>query len=201
MTRRLATLIGIEVALALLIGAGLWFWFNPFGTSGQGDASVPIGGSFSLVNQDGHPVTQDSFAGKWMLVYFGYTFCPDACPLGLNTIAEAMDQLPSSLTDEIVPVLVTVDPERDTPAVLKDYVGAFSPRLIGLTGTPDQVASALKSWRVYARKGELQPDGSYLVDHSTFTYLMAPDGKYAAHFSHDVTPEQMAEKLRATVGG
>jgi cytochrome oxidase Cu insertion factor (SCO1/SenC/PrrC family) len=136
-----------------------------------------------------------------MLVYFGYTWCPDACPLGLTTVAQALDELPPATADKIQPVLITVDPERDTPAVLKEYVSAFHPRLIGLTGTASEVQAATKEWRVYARKGEPRPDGGYLVDHSTFTYLMAPDGTYATHFGHDATPEAMAARLREIVGG
>ena len=136
-----------------------------------------------------------------MLLYFGYTYCPDACRLGLTTMAEAMDLLPAATADKVVPVLITVDPERDTAAVLKDYVGAFSPRLVGLTGTPEEVQPVLKEWKVYARKAEPAADGSYLMDHSTFTYLMAPDGAYAAHFGHDTAPEAMAEKIESIVGG
>lgn len=202
MTRRTALLLGAEALLALILGIGLWFWFNPFGSTRQlAGSPVPIGGPFALIDQNGVSVTDKTYAGKWLLVYFGYTFCPDACPLGLTTIAEALDQLPPKVADEIVPALITVDPERDTPAVLKDYVAAFSPRLIGLTGTPEQVQAALKTWRVYARKAETQPDGSYLVDHSTFTYLMDPEGRYAAHFSHDATPEEMAKKIEASIQG
>ncbi len=196
----LAALAGLA-ALLLLAAGGLWYW-QPFGNRQVVTAAaVPIGGPFTLVDQDGRTVTQTDFAGKWMLVYFGYTYCPDVCPLGLNTIAEALEQLPLAQRDAIVPVLVTVDPERDTPEILKEYVAAFGPQFKGLTGSPEQVQAALKAWRVYSRKAEPQPDGSYLVDHSTFTYLMDPAGAYASHFSHGITADEMAKRLGETVKG
>jgi protein SCO1/2 len=194
----LAAMAGLVVFLPLLAG-GLWYWLPS--ASRQAATAVPIGGPFTLVDQDGRTVTERDFAGKWMLIYFGYTYCPDVCPLGLATIAEALDQLPQAQRDEIVPVLVTVDPERDTPEVLKEFVAAFGPGFKGLTGSPEQMQAALKTWRVYSRKAEAQPDGGYLVDHSTFTYLMSPDGAYASHFSHGVTPEEMAERLGQMVAG
>jgi protein SCO1/2 len=196
----LAAIVGVLV-LALLLAGGLWLWLPPSGRQAVSAAAVPIGGPFSLVDQDGRAVTERDFAGKWMLIYFGYTYCPDVCPLGLTTVAEALDRLPETQQDAIVPVLVTVDPERDTPAVLKDYVAAFGPRFKGLTGSPEAVQAALKSWRVYSRKAEVRPDGGYLVDHSTFTYLMSPDGAYATHFSHGVSPEEMAQRLGELVAG
>jgi protein SCO1/2 len=198
MTRRAAVLLA--ALAAVVVGTLAWLWL---GREGPGVAAgpVPIGGAFSLVDQDGRRVTEQDFRGKWMLVYFGYTWCPDACPLGLTTIAEALDLTPPGVAAQVTPVLVTVDPERDTPAVLKGYVAAFHPRLVGLTGTPEEVAAALRAWRVYARKAQARADGSYLVDHSTFTYLMAPEGAYAAHFTHDITPEELARRLVGLVGG
>lgn len=201
MARRLPIVIAAALAVLILVTAGTWLWLWQGGRATVAASAVPIGGPFTLVDQDGRAVTQADFAGKWMLVYFGYTYCPDVCPLGLTTIAEALDEMPEPQRDRIVPVLVTVDPERDTPEVLKEYVAAFGPRFKGLTGTPEQVAAALKTWRVYSRKAEAQPDGSYLVDHSTFTYLMDPSGAYASHFSHGVTPEEMAGRLGDLVKG
>lgn len=201
MARRLSIVIAAALAVLVLVTAGAWLWLWQGGRATVAASAVPIGGPFTLVDQDGRTVTQADFAGRWMLVYFGYTYCPDVCPLGLTTIAEALDEVPEPQRDRIVPVLVTVDPERDTPEVLKEYVAAFGPQFKGLTGTPEQVAAALKTWRVYSRKAEVQPDGSYLVDHSTFTYLMDPSGAYASHFSHGVTPEEMAERLGELVKG
>jgi protein SCO1/2 len=129
-----------------------------------------------------------------MLVYFGYTFCPDICPLGLQTMTQAIDGLPPEQQEQIVPVFVTVDPERDTVQVMRDYVGSFHPRLVGLTGSTAEVGEALRAWRVYAQKAEPK-DGSYLVDHSTFTYLMGPDGRYVTHFGHATTAEEMTQRV------
>jgi protein SCO1/2 len=135
-----------------------------------------------------------------MLVYFGYTFCPDMCPLGLQTIAQALDELPPELQERIAPLFITVDPTRDTVAVMKDYVGQFHPRLIGLTGSEAEIAEAVRAYRVYASKAATTAaDGSYLVDHSTFTYLLDRDGKYLTHFGHGTTPEEMAQRLKDLV--
>ncbi len=201
MSRRLLAAMAGVVVLLLALAGGLWLWLPSITGAAISATAVPIGGPFALVDQDGNAVTERDFAGKWMLVYFGYTYCPDVCPLGLTTVAEALDQLSDKQQEAIVPVLMTVDPERDTPAVLKDYVAAFGPRFRGLTGSPDAVQSALKAWRVYARKAEVQADGGYLVDHSTFTYLMSPDGAYASHFSHGVSPDEMAKRLGEMVPG
>ncbi len=200
MPRWLAWTIG---ALMLTVGLAVagWLWLERFAAEPvTADSPVPIGGPFRLVDQDGKPVTDSDLKGKWALIYFGYTWCPDACPLGLDTIAGALDALPPATAERIQPVLITVDPERDTPEVLKEYVSAFHPRLMGLTGTPEEIQAAVREWRVYVRKGEPRPDGNYLVDHSTFTYLMRPDGGYATHFSHDTTSEAMAARLQELVG-
>ena len=162
---------------------------------------VPIGGPFTLTDQTGKRVTAEDFRGRFMLVYFGYTFCPDICPLGLQTIAQAYDELPPELQERVVPVFITVDPARDTVEVVRDYVHLFHPRLVGLTGSEAEIADTLRAWRVYARKAEATSgDGAYLVDHSTFTYLMDREGHYLAHFGHGTTPEEMAERLAELVG-
>ncbi len=191
------------LAVLVLVGAalGLTRWLTPGPQEAAGTGEVTIGGPFQLVDQNGQEVTDEKFRGRLMLVYFGYTFCPDVCPLGLTTIAEALDRLPAEDRDQIVPVFITVDPERDTVAVMKDYVGAFSDRLVGLTGSPDAVQDVLREYRVYARKADSETaDGAYLVDHSTFTYLMDREGRYLAHFGHSATPEEMAERIEAAIG-
>jgi cytochrome oxidase Cu insertion factor (SCO1/SenC/PrrC family) len=159
---------------------------------------VPIGGPFTLTDQTGKRVTAEDFRGRFMLVYFGYTFCPDICPLGLQTIAQAYDELPPELQDRVVPVFITVDPARDTVEVVRDYVQLFHPRLVGLTGSEAEIGGTLRAWRVYARKAEAK-GGAYLVDHSTFTYLMDREGRYLAHFGHGTTPEEMAKRLAELV--
>ena len=191
------------LAVLVLVGAalGLTRWLTPAPQEAAATGEVTIGGPFQLVDQNGQEVTDEKFRGRLMLVYFGYTFCPDVCPLGLTTIAEALDRLPAEDRDQIVPVFITVDPERDTVAVMKDYVGAFSDRLVGLTGSPDAVQDVLREYRVYARKADSETaDGAYLVDHSTFTYLMDREGRYLAHFGHSATPEEMSERIEAAIG-
>lgn len=182
-------------ALAILTLAGA------FGAiliaKGTSDAAgkALIGGPFSLVNQHGERVTEKDFDGKFMLVYFGYTFCPDFCPLGLSTITEALDLLDEGQAAKVTPVFFTVDPARDTVEQLADYATHFHPRLIALTGTDDEVKAAAKAYRIYYAIPSKE-DENYAVDHSTFIYLMAPDGSYRTHFSHNTTPEEIAEVLK-----
>ena len=184
-----------SLALAAVIVFGLRWLGGPSETT-VALAEVSIGGPFTLTDQNGRRVSDEEFRGRLMLVYFGYTFCPDICPLGLTTIADMLDALPPELQDQVVPVFITVDPERDTAAVLHDYVPQFSPRLVGLTGSEAEIAATLRAYRVYAAKSEAPAtEGGYLVDHSTFTYLMGRDGKYLTHFGHGTTPEDMAKRI------
>lgn len=162
-----------------------------------GSGVVSIGGPFSLIDQEGRTVTDKNYAGKLMLVYFGFTNCPDICPTGLQTIALAMDDLGAD-AEKVQPILITVDPERDTPPVMKEYVQAFHERLVGLTGTPEQIAAVAKAYRVYYQKVVLKDSSlGYSVDHSGFIYLMDGKGQYLSHFRHDATPEQMVQRIRA----
>jgi len=166
-------------------------------TGGGQDAggTVAIGGPFTLVDQDGRTVTQADFKGRHMLVYFGYTFCPDVCPTELQTMSDALERL-GKTAETVVPVFVTVDPGRDTPQVMKDYVRHFHPRLVGLTGSPDQTAAAAKAFKVYFAKVEGKDGAPYLMDHSSIVYLMGPDGRFLGHFGHGTTPEAMAEGIK-----
>jgi cytochrome oxidase Cu insertion factor (SCO1/SenC/PrrC family) len=154
-----------------------------------------IGGPFELVDQNGNRVTDQTFKGKLMLIYFGFTYCPDACPTALGVMSAAIDKL-GPAGDRVVPILITVDPERDTPAVLKDYVSNFHPRMVGLTGTAEQIAQAAKVYRVFYQKAPGASSGEYLMDHTTLVYLMDENGKYITHFGPDATPDQMAEEIR-----
>jgi cytochrome oxidase Cu insertion factor (SCO1/SenC/PrrC family) len=194
----LATLGVLVLAAVVLLGVR---WLGPGSEPAAALTEVPIGGPFTLTDQNGRRVSDEEFRGRLMLVYFGYTFCPDMCPLGLTTIADAIDVLPPELQDQVVPVFITVDPARDTPAVLRDYVPQFSPRLVGLTGSEAEIAGALRAYRVYASKSDAKAaDGGYLVDHSTFTYLMGRNGKYLTHFGHGTTPEEMAKSIGQFAG-
>jgi protein SCO1/2 len=162
-------------------------------------AGVEIGGPFELVDQDGKTVTQADFAGKLMLVYFGFTFCPDICPTELLIMGQAIDLLGDKAA-EVVPIFISVDPKRDPPAKMKEYVAAFHPRMVGLTGSEDQVTAAAKAYRVFYRYapakegGELGDD--YRVDHTGYVYLMDRGGKYVAHFVHGQSAETMAEGIK-----
>lgn len=160
-----------------------------------------IGGAFTLVDQDGETVTNETYAGQYRLIYFGFTSCPDICPTTLQIMTLVMDSL-GGVADEVVPMFVTLDPERDDPAKVAAYLENFDPRFVGLTGTPEQIAATAKTYRIYHAKVEL-PDSAigYTIDHSSFIYLMGPDGRYLTHFTHDDDPETIAKKVRETVTG
>lgn len=169
---------------------------RPTITTGKPD----VGGPFSLVDQTGKAVTDKDFRGKYMLVFFGYTFCPDVCPAGLQVISAALDQLGKD-GEQITPVLITIDPERDTPQKLAEYVKSFHPRLVGLTGTPQQVSAAIKAYRVYAKKvpDERNP-GDYTMDHSAIVYIMGPDGQLVTFTPESSKPDALALVLRRAIG-
>jgi protein SCO1/2 len=166
---------------------------TPRGAAGTLLASA-IGGPFRLVDQDGKTVTDADLKGKWSLIYFGYTHCPDACPTALNDISIALDELGPKRA-EVRPVFITVDPERDTPAVLKSYVTAFDAPILALTGTPQEIAQAAKGYRVYYAKHP-EEGGDYSMDHSSVIYVMDPRGRFTASFTHENSPEEIAERLK-----
>ena len=168
---------------------------NPVRVSGEAD----VGGPFTLVNQDGQTVTQDDFAGRPMLIYFGFTYCPDICPFSLQVMDQALSLLPSEQAAVFQPVLISVDPERDTPEVLADYVRSdvFPDNLTGLTGTPDQIASVADAYRVYyARVDDESSSAGYTMDHTSIIYLMDSEGQFTDVFAHDATPQQIAARLQ-----
>jgi len=159
-----------------------------------------IGGPFELVNGDGETVTDKDVLTEPALIYFGYTFCPDVCPLDNTRNAEAVDILEAD-GKIVTPVFITIDPERDTPEVMKDYSGYVHERMIGLTGSLEQVKAASQAYRTYFKK-QAPEDGDdeyYLVDHSTFTYLTLPENGFVEYFRRDVTPEKMAETVACFV--
>lgn len=185
-------LLGLAGALAalLMIGVGAIVWL----TTGA-DGPLGIGGPFKLVDQDTRPVTEQTYRGKYMLVYFGFTFCPDVCPTTLNHVADALDRL-GDKADKLVPILITVDPKRDTPEAMKQYVAAFTPRMVGLTGTPEQAAAAARAYRVYFKESRTGPGpNDYTMDHSSILYLMGPDGAFIAPLRAEASGEQIAADL------
>ena len=157
-----------------------------------------IGGDFSLVDKAGKPVRFHDFAGKYRIVYFGYTFCPDACPLDVQKMMQGYAKFAKAEPDvaaRVQPLFVSIDPARDTPAAVGEFAAAFSPKLIGLTGTEAQVAEASKMFKGFYSKGEPTKDGGYLMDHARIAYLMDPQGKPLAILPIDQTPDAVAESL------
>ncbi|MBT1510226.1 SCO family protein [Bradyrhizobium sp. SRL28] len=156
----------------------------------------PIGGSFILVDHTGKPRTDADFRGKLMLVYFGFSFCPDVCPTDLMAIGQAVDKLGPG-GDAVQPLFVTVDPDRDTPAHLADYVPFFHSRLLGLTGDAAQIRHAARLYRVFYAKVAIEGAAEYTVDHSGFIYLMDRDGKYLGFFPPGTPSDRMVSVIKA----
>ncbi len=178
--------IGVLLAL-LMFGIAGFLWFG-------GSPASAIGGPFTLENSAGQTVTDRTYRGKYMLVYFGYTYCPDVCPTTLQAMANALDALGAKAND-IAPIFISVDPARDTPAVMKRYTAAFSPRLIGLTGTPQEIAKVAREYHVYYAKHVTGPGpDDYGMDHSSVIYLMDPNGRFVAPVE-EASPQQMAADI------
>ena len=190
--RRSWPLAGAAAAAALAVaGATVWLFGSPASLQQQ----VAIGGPFHLVNSQNQPVTEKSFAGKFMLVYFGYSYCPDVCPTTLNDVAVALDKL-GKAADQVAPIFITVDPARDTPAAIGQYTAAFSPRIQGLTGTPEQIGAVAAEYRVYYAKHVTGPaPGDYSMDHSSILYVMRPNGHFAGIIRADESPDALAADL------
>lgn len=185
--------------LGLTLGAGIAALSIVAEQKGQGRKEyVPliaptIGGAFTLIDQDGKTVTDQDFAGKYLMIYFGFASCPAICPTDLQKMTEAYDSLPKAWQQRIQPIFITIDPERDTPAILKNYVGLFMPQLAGLTGTVEQIEAVKKAYKVYGAK---VPEGdSYTMDHSAFIYFMGPGGKPMAMFKHSDTAATIAKTI------
>lgn len=193
---RFAILFAPFLLCAAAIGGGyLWHIGDvQMGYAPSGDAT--IGGHFKLIDQDGKTRTDTDFRGRYMLVFFGYTNCPDVCPTTLAMLTNAFDAL-GGKADRIVPVFVTVDPARDTTEVLKAYLAAFGPRFVGLTGSDADVAAAAKAYHVYFRKNPIP--GGYAMDHSSVIYLMGPDGRFVTNYSIDQGPDTIAADLRKRI--
>ena len=192
LSRRIVPTIAAAAA-ALLIVVALAVWL--FGAPPAIRQAAQIGGPFTLEDGTGKTVTDQSFRGKFMLVYFGYTFCPDVCPTTLNDVAQALDKL-GAKADRLQPLFITVDPARDTPAVIKQYAAAFSPKLQGLTGTADQIATVAHEYRVYYAPHKTGPNpGDYTMDHSSILYLMDPSGAFVGIVRADEGADQIAADL------
>src|ERR1044071_6164099 len=190
-------IVAIVFAGVLVIAAGVLLALalreTPRGAAGTALASA-IGGPFQLIDQNGEPFSDADLKGKWQLLFFGYTHCPDACPTALNEIALALDRL-GDKRDAVRVVFITVDPERDTPEVLKNYVQSFDASIVALTGSPDQVAQAAKAYRVVYAKHPRQ-DGGYEMDHSAVIYVMDPQGRFTARVPPESTGDAIDDRLQ-----
>ncbi|MBR1207919.1 SCO family protein [Bradyrhizobium sp. AUGA SZCCT0051] len=191
-------------------GAGLWLTLasalagDALGQSTRSAAEImdilmwnrePVGGPFALTDQAGHARTDKEFRGRLMLVYFGFTYCPDVCPTDLQAIALALDKLGPD-GDQVQPIFITVDPERDTAAHLAEYVPLFHPRLIGLTGSFDAIRKVADAYKVYYARVPLKDAGDYTVDHTAYIYLMDRDGNYLGFFPPGTSADRMVEIIR-----
>ncbi len=190
--------------LPILLALGLAAC-SPAGGAGAGEpplAGASIGGPLSLVDQNGARFDSRSLEGKYRLVYFGYTFCPDVCPVDLQLIGLALKRFEGAdpaRAARLQPIFVTTDPERDTPQVLKEYVAAFHPRLIGLTGTPQEIASVSKAYGVWSAKKEAEGASDYLVDHSRMAVLFGPAGEPIAILPHQEGADAILAELNKWV--
>jgi protein SCO1/2 len=191
----------IPYLLLVAAMAGGLIWHESENVPGLGrtvtSGKVEVGGPYALTDQNGKAVSSTDFHGKYQLIYFGYSFCPDVCPTTLGVISQALDQMGVD-QNRIVPIFITIDPERDTPSVLKSYMAAFGPRFVGLTGTPAQIAAVEKEYRVYAKKQPL-PGGGYGMDHSSVIYLMGADGRLVTFYDELISPEQLEKDLKAKI--
>ena len=184
----------VAVAAALTMSA----WTNPFGTPYRQAGTVTIGGPFTLTGPGGKQVSSSDFRGKYIVLYFGYTHCPDACPTALNDIGVALDMMKSRAAT-VQAIFITVDPQRDDARTLAAYTRQFSPRILGLTGTQAQITQVEHEWHVYAARHPT-PDGSYSMDHSNVIYVMDLAGRFAGLVDGTANPEDIAaqiEKLEA----
>ncbi|HBR68691.1 MAG TPA: SCO family protein [Rhodospirillaceae bacterium] len=189
-------------AIALVIGGGIGFYQiqNETARVTQKASSVApmaggaqVGGGFALIDQDGKEVTENDYAGRYKLIFFGFTFCPAVCPTELQKMARVLDQLENP---NIQPIFITVDPERDTAQVMKGYVGQFHPDIVGLTGSREQIDKVLADYKVYASKVENDMMDGYMMDHSAFIYLMSPNNALITLYPAQDTAEQIAEDIK-----
>lgn len=186
----LATIVLLGMAA---VGFVLFATRGP-GPNGPADLAS-LGGPFKLVDQTGTPRTDADFRGKAMLIFFGYSNCPDVCALTLSNMTAAVDSL-GSRTLEVVPIFITIDPGRDTVARLANYAANFGPRLVALTGDEEAIASVAREYRFYYAKTDVKSGTDYMMNHSSAIYLMGPDGRYLDHFAHDVSAAQMSSEIQ-----
>ena len=189
--------LGLAVLLAFAVG-----WIRHTAPPPGNMTGSSLGGAFALIDQDSRPVTDNDFKGRYRLMYFGYTFCPDVCPTDVAILSRALltfEEARPGRAAKVQPILITVDPGRDDPAAVKAFVGAFHPRLIGLTGTPGAIAAALRNYGIYSKQVATSDPDNYLVDHFAVFYLFGPDGAPIAFLPHGSTAAEMAAMLETHV--
>ncbi|QPF91447.1 SCO family protein [Bradyrhizobium commune] len=184
--------IATAFAASLVVGLLVLFW--AMGGVSKVTQAAAIGGPFQLTDQNGKAVTEQSLKGKPTLIFFGYTHCPDVCPTSLFEMSEVLRAMGKD-ADKVNAVFISVDPERDTPATMKDYLSSFDPHLEGLSGDPAETAKVITSYRVYAKKVPTK-DGDYTMDHTALIYLMDRDGRFVSPFNLKRTPEEAATDLK-----
>jgi protein SCO1/2 len=183
------------IVLVLAAGLGAFAFLNRQIPGINGSGTALVGGPFTLTDQTGKRVSEKDFLGRHMLVFFGFTYCPDICPTELQVMTAALDMMGAD-GDRIQPVFITVDPERDTPEVMKSYVENFGPRLVGLTGSLEEITAVAKAYRVYFAKAAKTGTDDYLMDHSSIIYLMGPDGRFLKHFTYTTDAQKLAAALK-----
>jgi protein SCO1 len=185
-------LIAVALGATLMIGAAAAI-FTVQRASRVNAALPQISGHFELSTADGRTVTNESFRGKWLLIYFGYTFCPDVCPTTLMSMAQALQKL-GPTADKVQPIFITVDPQRDTPQLIGEYVKDFDPRFVGLAGSPQQIAAAAREFHVYYVVRQLG-NNEYVIDHSSFIYVINPNGTFVRLLTGDLPGHELADQL------
>lgn len=187
-TLRIGVAIGFALVATVLFAIQFW--------TGGPSGSTSIGGPFTLMDQNGRERRDRDFRGQMMLVYFGYTYCPDVCPTELVKMGAALDELGKD-GEGVTPVFITVDPARDTPERMREYASNFHPRLVALTGDAEAVTRAAKAYRVYFARSKDSGEGDdYLMDHTSIIYLMGTDGQYLEHFTQGIDASRMAARIR-----
>lgn len=190
------SLLGLAIGIGIVGGMTYYIKDEPINYNQDNERHLPdLGGPFTLTDQFNKKRTNTEFRGKYMLVYFGYTFCPDVCPLGLRNISSALDLLERDL-DQVVPIFITIDPERDQPEALRSYASTIHSSFVMLTGPQKELDPVLKAYNVYAVKAK--PDGTmadYLMDHSSLVYLMDRNGKLVDFFPHTESPQKIADTI------
>lgn len=192
----------VLVVCLLLVSLAAGYWQDttrPPATAQTGYGKAAIGGAFTLNDTNGTAFSDTNLKGHFSLIYFGFTHCPDICPTSLLNITHALEQL-GAQGDDIMPVFVTLDPERDTQQVLHEYISHFHPRMVGLTGTAEQTKQIADAYKVYYSKTSLENSAlSYTINHTGYIYLMDKNGEYLAHFAHDISDQALAQKISALI--